>query len=235
MKLIFANKTFLATKNNFLNQTYSPTNYYGRNQNFFYEAGTQNIFKGIEQTQHFNPNFYPLLKISKPVLDEPKSSSRKHIIVKKAEIFFDTDHVIAKNIPVSFSMNPLTKNNYENDSEKKMNNFLQIIPNTNTNEIKAKEWRRNLIDFLTLELSSSVPLKNLARFKRQSQQQNVTTLTTTVATTVATTRPTFATTAATTTTSSTTTTSPTTTRLNSCFTQTCDQTITGRRLSYARC
>lgn len=151
-----------------------------------------------------------------------------------------------------------------------------------SNVLKVDESKGSKIDSFNLEFSSVVPLKNVTRPNRQSQQQNVltTTGTTTGTTTVAATATTTATTSAattaattatttaattlaatattsaattvitisattTTTTSSTTssstvsttsakTTTTTTAQPNSCYTQTCDQTITGRQLSYTR-
>ncbi len=114
-----------------------------------------------------------------------------------------------------------------------------------SNDIKADEFKGSPIDLFGLELASNIPSKNLTRPNRQSQQQNVATTTTTtvpVTTTVSTTTsittppsPSITTTVSTTTlTTATTTSSPTTSQLNSCYTQICDQTITGRQLSYTR-
>ena len=110
--------------------------------------------------------------------------------------------------------------------------------------LMGDEFKGSPIDLFSLDLSSSVvvPLKNVTRLNRQSQQQNVATTTTvsTTAVTTSTTSTTVSTTGATTTsttvstTAATTTTISTTAQPNSCYTQTCDQTITGRQLSYSR-
>ncbi len=343
IKILYANDKFLATKSNYFNHTYPSLKVYGRNQKFFNEPGTQNYSKGMEQTQNYNLKILRLVKISEHASSEPKSSSTKDIISRKAETNLENEDFIDKNIPVSFSLKPLEKKGYENDLEKKTKIFKKIIPNANiskvelplqienweslkllpwikynevksnnfkqqSNAIKTDKWKTSANDFFSSELSPSFPLKNLTRFNRQSQQQSSTTNTTSAATTATTTATTSATTIATTTatttsaitatttatttsaitatttatttsaitattsrsttfpttaaittsrlnsattTRTTTTTTPfstrtrlnsattrttTTTRArpNSCFTQTCDQTITGRQLSYTR-
>jgi len=241
IKILYANDTFLATKSNYFNQTYPTLKVYGRNQNFFNEAETENYSKGFQQTQNYNLKNLRLVKIS-----EPKSSLRKEIISKKADKFLDNEDLIAKNISVSFSINSLEKKINENNLGRQTNNLKKIIPNANiskvelpfqienweslkllplikanevnsnnikqqSNEIKTDKWKTSANDFFTSELSPSFPLKNLTRFNRQSQQQSSTANTTTVAITATTTATTTAATTVTTTVALTATTSRSTT------------------------
>ncbi len=243
-----------------MNHTYPRVRYYGPYQNLFTRPVSQNyISKRIKLKQHFNKNFHPLQQTSEPVKDKSKLSSETvaNDISNKDDVFLDTEDLSVTKYHKSLILNPWVKKPYDTGPKEQPNNYLRFtskransrvqIPfrkqnldfakpfysyktypvnwdnlERQSNDIKADEFRGSPIDLFSVELASNIPSKNVTRPNRQSQQQNVATTTTSTAPVT------------TTTTTVSTTTTSTTSQSNSCYTQTCDQTITGRQLSYTR-